>query len=146
MFDTAKNWIAVGAVLSVMTAFTPAWAQIATPAPESDASQTAAPETAAPQRAKPRRAKPAAAKSATRLVITNTKTTPLTEFEITTTGDNPIVVSKLGKPLPAGQATTLLWKGRHGCVYDIRGTFGDETQTDAQNMDLCKDGKLRLTE
>ena len=49
------------------------------------------------------------------------------------------------RDVPASTVTLKLDNAK-GCVFAIRGVFADDTTTEADDMDLCKDRTLRLTE
>lgn len=111
--------------------------------------QTAAPPAAAPEaqpaaKPKPRRAGPKT--NATSVTITNNRTAPLQDFQISTSGATPIVVAKLTKPLAPGKSATLAIKGKRGCLFDISGAYADQSTVENDGHDLCKDSKLKLSE
>lgn len=85
-------------------------------------------------------------KNAASVTITNGRSAPLQEFQLTTTGDTPIVVAKLAKPLAPGKSATISIKGKRGCVFDIRGAYADDATVENDGHDLCKDSKLKLSE
>lgn len=91
---------------------------------------------AAAQRAKP----PA------QITIHNMRTTPLTTFEIATTGDQPRLVAKLAKPLAPGKSIALKLNKASGCSYYVLARFDDAVETDSEGMDLCRDKVIRLTD
>jgi hypothetical protein len=91
---------------------------------------------AAAQRAKP----PA------QITVHNMRAAPLTAFEIATTGDQPRLVGKLAKPLAPGKRADIKLSKPTGCSYFVLAKFGDEVESDAEGMDLCKDKVIRLTE
>ena len=91
---------------------------------------------AAAQRAKP----PA------QITITNMRAAPLTVFEIATAGDQPRLVGKIAKPLAPGKSIAVKLNKPVGCSYFVLARFGDDVESDADSMDLCKDRVIRLTE
>lgn len=94
-------------------------------------------------------ATPAAAQKAkppAQITIHNMRTAPLTTFEIATTGDQPRLVGKLAKPLAPGKTAAVKLSKPAGCSYYVLAKFGDEVESDAESMDLCKDRIIRLTE
>ena len=95
------------------------------------------------QNAKPRgkAGKPPAA-----VTVTNARTVELTGLVIQTAEDNPRVVANMTKALPAGKAVKLALKKPKGCAYNVLGQFADGSETEAEGLNLCKDGKIRLTE
>ena len=92
---------------------------------------------------------PAAAQGAkppAQITIKNMRTAPLTMFEIATGGDQPRLVGKIAKPLAPGQSVAVKLNKPAGCSYFVLARFGDEVESDAEGMDLCKDRIIRLTE
>ncbi|TAJ26889.1 hypothetical protein [Bosea sp. (in: a-proteobacteria)] len=91
---------------------------------------------------------PAAAqgkKPGSQVTITNQRAVPLLALEITSAGEQPLLVAKLAKPLPPGKSVVLKLTRARGCAYTVQGRFDDEADTDAE-IDLCKERVLRLTE
>ncbi len=94
-------------------------------------------------------AAPAAAQKAkppAQIKITNMRASPLTTFEIATTGDQSRLVGKLAKPLEPGKSTAVKLNKPLGCNYYVLARFGDDAESDGESMDLCKDRVIRLTE
>ena len=92
---------------------------------------------------------PAAAQTAkppAEIKITNMRAAPLTTFEIATGGDQPRLVGKIAKPLAPGKSIAVKLNKPAGCSYFVLAKFGDEVESDAEGMDLCKDKIIRLTE
>lgn len=86
------------------------------------------------------------AKPPAQITIHNMRTSPLTAFEIATTGDQPRLVGKLTKPLAPGKTAAIKLSKPAGCNYFVLAKFGDEVESDSEGMDLCKDRIIRLTE
>jgi len=78
--------------------------------------------------------------------ITNARTVPLESLEITTTGEQPRLVAKLSKPLAPGKSIMVKLNKPAGCSYYLLGKFSDESESDNDGIDLCKEKSLRLTE
>lgn len=78
--------------------------------------------------------------------VTNMRSAPLTTFEIATTGEQPRLVGKLAKPLAPGKSAAVKLSKPAGCSYYVLAKFGDEVESDAEDMDLCRDKVIRLTE
>ncbi|RXT52432.1 hypothetical protein B6S44_16770 [Bosea sp. Tri-44] len=78
--------------------------------------------------------------------ITNGRTVPLQTLEITTTGEQARLVAKLAKPLAPGKSVSLKLNKPAGCSYYVLGKFSDESESDNDGIDLCKEKSLRLTE
>lgn len=92
---------------------------------------------------------PAEAQSArppAQIKITNGRSVPLNTLEITTSGEQPRLVAKLGKPLAPGKSATLKLNKPAGCTYFVLGRFGDDVESDNDGVDLCKERSLRLTD
>lgn len=92
---------------------------------------------------------PALAQSArppAQVKITNARTVPLESLEITTTGEQPRLVAKLAKPLAPGKSISLKLNKPAGCTYYLLGKFSDDSESDNDGIDLCKERSLRLTE
>lgn len=83
-------------------------------------------------------------KNAATVTLTNGRSAPLQQLEVSTTGDKPTVVAKLSKPLAPGKSATLPIKGKRGCTFDVRGAYSDDATVENDGVDLCKDSKLRL--
>ena len=80
------------------------------------------------------------------ITITNQRTVPLSNFAIATPGDQPRLVAKLAKPLAPGKSISLKLNKPAGCTYYLLGKFSDESESDNDGIDLCKERSLRLTE
>lgn len=92
---------------------------------------------------------PAAAQGAkppAQITIKNMRAVPLTMFEIATGGDQPRLVGKIAKPLAPGKSIAVKLNKPAGCSYFVLARFGDDVESDADSMDLCKDKVIRLTE
>ena len=119
----------------------------------------AKPAAAKPAAAKPAAAKPAAAKTAKaqkaaavkvpkgKLMIDNRRNTELSELSLqpagAKAGTEPTIVAKA---LAAGQKITVALPAKAGCVFNINGTFDDESTLDVPASDLCKDPVITLVE
>ena len=86
------------------------------------------------------------AKPPAQITIKNMRTAPLTTFEIATGGDQPRLVGKIAKPLAPGKSIAVKLNKPAGCSYFVLAKFGDEVESDADAMDLCRDRVIRLTE
>ncbi|WP_342358398.1 hypothetical protein [Terrarubrum flagellatum] len=100
--------------------------------------------TAQPAKPKPKPRKDK--NNAASVTITNGRTAPLQAFELSTDAQPPVIVAKLSKPLAPGKSATLPIKGKHGCSFDVRGAFADDSTVENDGVNVCKDGKLRLSE
>ncbi|PTM38602.1 hypothetical protein [Bosea sp. 124] len=86
------------------------------------------------------------AKPPAQITIKNMRSAPLTTFEIATGGDQPRLVGKIAKPLAPGQSVAVKLNKPAGCSYFVLAKFGDDVESDAEDMNLCKDKIIRLTE
>lgn len=92
---------------------------------------------------------PAAAqgtKPHSQVTITNQRSAPLNSLEIATSGEQSRLVAKLAKPLAPGKSVALKLNKPEGCSYFILAKFADDVESDSDNMDLCRDRVIRLTE
>jgi len=80
------------------------------------------------------------------VTITNQRNVPLNSFEIATAGEQSRLVAKLAKPLAPGKSVALKLNKPQGCTYFVLAKFGDDSESDSDSMDLCRDRVIRLTE
>lgn len=88
----------------------------------------------------------AAAKAPAQITITNLRSQAMTSLVIQTASDTPAVVANVGKPLAAGKSLKLALRKPKGCAYNVLARFADESEAEAEAMDLCKERVIRLTE
>ena len=62
------------------------------------------------------------------------------------TGAQARLVGKLAKPLAPGKSIMIKLNKPVGCSYYLLGKFSDESESDNDGIDLCKEKSLRLTE
>lgn len=86
------------------------------------------------------------AKTPTSVTITNARTEALTALVIQTTEATPRVVGRIAKPLAGGKSQRVALSKPKGCTYNVLAQFADESEAEAEGLDLCKDPKIRLTE
>ena len=86
------------------------------------------------------------AKAPTDVTITNARGEPLTGLVIQTTENTPRVVGTLTKALAPGKTQKLVLKKPKGCTYNVLARFADDSEAEAEGVDLCKDKVIRLTE
>ena len=86
------------------------------------------------------------AKTPTDVTITNAKGEALTGLVIQTTENTPRVVGNLSKALAPGKSQKLVLKKPKGCTYNVLARFADDSEAEAEGLDLCKDKVIRLTE
>jgi hypothetical protein len=58
-------------------------------------------------------------------------------------GDNP---KKVAGPLAFGRKTVIHIKRAKDCLYDVRGHFADDADTEQLGVELCKDKVINLTD
>jgi hypothetical protein len=110
------------------------------------AAQSAAPagdKPAAESAAKPVHSKPKAA-AGLAVVVTNKRFVGLVELHVGAAGDpSP---PKVAGPLAFGRKTVVHLKPAKDCLYDIRGHFADDADTEQLGVELCKDKVINLTD
>ena len=87
-----------------------------------------------------------ASKPHPQITITNQRSVPLNSLEITTAGEQSRLVATLAKPLTPGKSVALKLNKPQGCSYLILAKFADDSESDSNPMDLCRDRVIRLTE
>jgi hypothetical protein len=80
------------------------------------------------------------------ITVINARQVPLTVLEIATTGDQPRLVGKLNRPLEPGQQVKLRLTRPAGCSYFVLARFGDDSESEADSLNLCGERQLRLTD
>jgi hypothetical protein len=100
---------------------------------------TLASQPAFAQRAKPQ-------KAPKDVTITNARSEAVTGLTIQTNDAQPRVVATLSKALAPGKSVKIALKKPSGCSYNVLANFNDGAESEAEGLDLCKDGKIRLTE
>jgi hypothetical protein len=86
------------------------------------------------------------AKTPGSVTITNARAETLTALVVQTAEDSPRVVARLTKPLAGGKSQKLTLNKPKGCTFNVLAQFADESEAEAEGIDLCKDAKIRLTE
>jgi hypothetical protein len=74
------------------------------------------------------------------------RTDPLVVLVVQTAGETPKIVGTLRQGLAPGKSAKLALKGAKGCSYNVLARFADGTETEGEDMDLCADQTIRLTE
>ncbi len=80
------------------------------------------------------------------ITVINARQVPLTMLEIATTGDQPRLVGKLERPLAPGQQTRIRLTRPTGCSYFVLARFSDDSESEADGLNLCGEQQLRLTD
>jgi len=86
------------------------------------------------------------AKPPAQITIKNMRAAPLTAFEIATGGEQSRLIGKISKPLAPGKSVAVKLNKPAGCTYFVLAKFDDAVESDAEDMDLCRDKVIRLTE
>ena len=108
-------------------------------------SEAAKPAAAAPKRAEHARPRPHAEGGAViAITVDNKRSVGLIELSVGPAGGaDP---KKVVGPLAFGRKTVIHLKRTPDCLYDIRGKFADEADTEQLGVDLCKDKAINLTD
>jgi hypothetical protein len=78
------------------------------------------------------------------LVVDNRREATLLELTATPAKGGAAVV--IARDVPAGSKASGKLPPKAGCVFNLSGSFDDESSMDAANMNLCKDGRINLVE
>jgi len=97
------------------------------------------------QQAAPAKAKPAAKPAAADVLVDNRREATLLELSIKSkaSGAEEIV---LAKDLGPGAKLTAKLPAKSGCVFDVSGSFDDESVLEVAGVNLCKDKRMTLVE
>jgi len=100
---------------------------------------------ASAQQAAPAKAKPAAKPVVADVLVDNRREATLLELTIKSKakGAEDIV---LAKDLGPGTKLTAKLPAKAGCVFDVSGSFDDESVLEVAGVNLCKDKRLTLVE
>ncbi len=77
------------------------------------------------------------------VTISNKRSVGLVELDVGPTGGE---VKKVQGALAFGRKSTVRVPRVKDCLYDIRGHYADEADTEQTNVDLCKDKAINLTD
>lgn len=80
------------------------------------------------------------------LTITNARAAQMVSLEIATNSEPPKLVARVTKPLPAGRSVKVKLNGARGCSYVVLAKFADDSESYAEDMNLCGERQIRLTE
>ena len=143
--------IGLSALLAAALATSVAFAQNAAPDPlqPGAAARTEAQDAAAKPAAKssgkpaPRRAARKAEAAGLTVTITNKRYVGLVELDVGPTGGE---LKKVQGALAFGRKSVVRVPRAKDCLYDIRGHYADEADTEQTGVDLCKDKAINLTD
>ncbi len=141
-----RGRLLTAAVLAAFASGAAAQTTPADPFAPGAAAQSAAPASdkpAAPPAAKPEHHKPKPAAGLT-VVVTNKRSVGLVELHVGAAGDTS--APKVAGPLAFGRKTVVHLKPAKDCLYDIRGHFADDADTEQLGVELCKDKVINLTD
>jgi hypothetical protein len=116
-------------------------APAAAPAPA--VAQDAGAEPAAKPKAKPKKRAP---REATRVNVNNRRSATLLQLEVTSASSPGAKAQVVAAELASGKRKTSNLARRGGCIYNISGSFDDESTVEVAGMDLCKDANINLTD
>ena len=147
--------IGVAAALAAALAAGSAWAQTDPLAPGA-ANSIAAPEPGAPagdatdkpaKNEKPHhrpKSKPRDGGGSLAVTVNNKRSVGLVDLTVAPAGDAD--AKKVAGPLAFGRKTVIHIKRTKDCLYDVRGHFADEADTEQLGVQLCKDKVINLTD
>ncbi len=97
------------------------------------------------QQATPAKAKPAAKSAAADVLVDNRREATLLELTIKSKakGAEDIV---LATDLGPGAKLNAKFPAKSGCVFDVSGSFDDESVLEVAGVNLCKDKRMTLVE
>ena len=100
---------------------------------------------ASAQQAAPAKAKPAAKSALADVLVDNRREATLLELSLKpkAKGAEDIV---LAKDLGPGTKLNAKLPPKSGCVFDVAGSFDDESTLEVAGVNLCKDKRLTLVE
>ncbi len=87
-------------------------------------------------------AAPSKPKPVSAVLITNARGVPATDVAIGANGQTV----RLTKPLTPNAKTTLKLPKMTGCMVAVAATFEDDATAEIPELDICKDGTIRLTD
>ncbi len=112
------------------------------PGAKSDAAAPATGDSGPHHRTKPKHHEEAAGSIA--VTVNNKRSVGLVELTVGPAGDaNP---KKAAGPLAFGRKTLIHVKRTKDCLYDVRGHFADDADTEQLGVELCKDKVINLTD
>jgi hypothetical protein len=139
----SRGRLLTAAVLAALASGAAAQTTPADPFAPGAAAQNAAPASDKPTpapAAKPVHRKPAGLT----VVVTNKRFVGLVELRVGAAGDpSP---PKVAGPLAFGRKTVVHLKPAKDCLYDVRGHFADDADTEQLGVELCKDKVINLTD
>jgi hypothetical protein len=80
------------------------------------------------------------------ITVVNARAEGMVGIVIQTTGEKPRIVGSMPKGLAPGKSAKLKLMKPAGCTYNVLARFADGTETEAEDVNLCADKTLRLTD
>lgn len=90
-----------------------------------------------------RHAAPKAARGAVTVTIFNKRSVGLVELDVGPTGGE---LKKVQGALAFGRKSVIRLQAAKDCLYDIKGKYADEADTEQTSIDLCKEKAINLTD
>ncbi len=78
------------------------------------------------------------------VTVNNKRSVGLVDLTVAPAGDAD--AKKVAGPLAFGRKTVIHIKRTKDCLYDVRGHFADEADTEQLGVQLCKDKVINLTD
>jgi hypothetical protein len=153
-FEAAMTvkWLGIG-VAAILAAGS-AWAQTdplapgaanSIAAPEPGGASDAADKPAKASKPRPRpKARSNDAVGSLAVTVNNKRSVGLVDLTVSPAGDAD--TKKVAGPLAFGRKTVIHIKRTKDCLYDVRGHFADEADTEQLGVQLCKDKVINLTD
>ena len=113
-------------------------------APEPGVQSDAADKPAKAAKPRPRPKPREAAGGSLAVTVNNKRSVGLVELTVAPAGDAD--AKKVAGPLAFGRKTVIHIKRTKDCLYDVRGHFADEADTEQLGVELCKDKVINLTD
>jgi hypothetical protein len=113
-------------------------------APEPGGQNDAADKPAKAAKPRPRPKPREAAGGSLAVTVNNKRSVGLVELTVAPAGDAD--AKKVAGPLAFGRKTVIHIKRTKDCLYDVRGHFADEADTEQLGVELCKDKVINLTD
>ena len=95
---------------------------------------------------KPAPKKKVAARDAAKVNVNNKRSSTLVELTVTSKSAANAQPQIVASGLIAGKRKTSNLTKKGGCLYDVAGSFDDESTIEVAGMDLCKDPNINLVE
>ena len=90
--------------------------------------------------------KKVAARDAAKVNVNNKRSSTLVELTVTSNSAANAQPQMVASGLIAGKRKTSNLSKKGGCLYDVAGSFDDESTIEVAGMDLCKDPNINLVE